>query len=108
MSTRRSPRMVEPSRPPSPRADAVTVTRRSSAAFRDVLGWRPRVGDPKAFVDALAASFRLAAVEGHIVAEYVPRGYAVQADLGAVTGGRPRCIAGPRSLAPRCSASSTG
>ncbi len=57
-------------------------------AIRDALGWRPRVEDPKAFVDALTASFRLVTVEGHVEAQYVPRGYAVQADLGAVTGGQ--------------------
>lgn len=59
-----------------------------SSALRDALGWRPRVEDPKAFVDSLTASFRLVAVEGHVEAQYVPRGYAVQADLGAVTGGQ--------------------
>jgi hypothetical protein len=59
-----------------------------SAALRDVLGWRPRVQDPKAFVDALSASFHLDTVEGHVQATFVPRGYAVQADLGAVSGGQ--------------------
>ena len=29
------------------------------AALRDILGWRPRVEDPKAFTDALRSSFRL-------------------------------------------------
>ncbi|MGC4109533.1 MAG: hypothetical protein QM747_03720 [Nocardioides sp.] len=59
-----------------------------SAALREVLGWRPRVEDPKAFVDALDSSFRLTLVEGHVEAQFVPRGYAVQADLGAVSGGQ--------------------
>lgn len=58
------------------------------AAIRDVLGIRSRTEDPKAFTDALRAVFRLDRVEGHIEARYVPRGYAVQADLGAVTGGQ--------------------
>ena len=58
------------------------------AAIRDVLGIRSRTEDPKAFTDALGAVFRLQTVEGHTVAHYVPRGYAVQADLGAVTGGQ--------------------
>ena len=58
------------------------------AAIRDVLGWRPRVEDPKAFVDALRSSFSLKVVEGHVESRYVPRGYAVQSDLGAVTGGQ--------------------
>ena len=61
---------------------------RVSAALRDALGWRPRLEDPKSFVDALTASFRLVPVEGHVEAQFVPRGYAVQADLGAVTGGQ--------------------
>lgn len=59
-----------------------------SAAIRDVLGWRPRVQDPKAFTAALSASFQLSTVEDHVVARYVPRGVAVQADLGGVTGGQ--------------------
>jgi hypothetical protein len=59
-----------------------------NTVLRDVLGWRPRVEDPKAFVDALTASFRLITVQGHVEAQFVPRGYAVQADLGAVSGGQ--------------------
>jgi hypothetical protein len=59
-----------------------------SAAIRDVLGWRPRVQDPKAFTAALSASFELSVIEDHVVARYVPRGVAVQADLGGVTGGQ--------------------
>jgi hypothetical protein len=59
-----------------------------TAAIRDVLGWRPRVQDPKAFMAALSASFQLSTVEDHVVARYVPRGVAVQADLGGVTGGQ--------------------
>jgi hypothetical protein len=59
-----------------------------TAAIRDVLGWRPRVQDPKAFTAALSASFQLSTIEDHVVARYVPRGVAVQADLGGVTGGQ--------------------
>lgn len=59
-----------------------------SAAIRDVLGWRPRPQDPRAFTAALSASFELSTVEDHVVAKYVPRGVAVQADLGGVTGGQ--------------------
>ena len=58
------------------------------AAIRDVLGVRSRVADPKAFTDALTAAFRLRMFEGHVESEFVPRGYAIQADLGAVTGGQ--------------------
>jgi hypothetical protein len=57
-------------------------------AVRDVLGMRPRTQDPKAFLDALRASFNLRMLEGHVVADYVPRGAAVMSDLGAVTGGQ--------------------
>jgi hypothetical protein len=59
-----------------------------SAVIRDVLGWRPRKEDTKAFTAALGASFQLYWVEGHREARYVPRGFAVQADLGGVTGGQ--------------------
>ena len=59
-----------------------------TAAIRDVLGWRPRAQDPKAFTAALSASFQLSTVEDHVIARYVPRGVAVQADLGGVTGGQ--------------------
>jgi hypothetical protein len=59
-----------------------------SAVIRDVLGWRPRREDTKAFTAALGASFQLYWVQGHREARYVPRGFAVQADLGGVTGGQ--------------------
>ncbi|MFF0267515.1 hypothetical protein [Kribbella sp. NPDC004536] len=59
-----------------------------AAAIRDVLGWRPRVEDPQAFTAALSASFELSTFEDHVIAKYVPRGVAVQADLGGVTGGQ--------------------
>ena len=58
------------------------------AAIRNVLGWRPRTQDAKAFIAALNATFQLSTVEGHREATYVPRGYAIQADLGGVTGGQ--------------------
>ncbi|MFC4786540.1 hypothetical protein ACT8ZV_18850 [Nocardioides sp. MAHUQ-72] len=57
-------------------------------AIRNVLGVRSREQDPKAFVDALTAAFRLVRVEGHVESQFVPRGYAIQADLGAVSGGQ--------------------
>jgi hypothetical protein len=56
--------------------------------LRNVLGWRPRDNDPKAFLAALNSSFSLATVEGTVVATYTPRSFALQADLGAVTGGQ--------------------
>jgi hypothetical protein len=65
-----------------------TVTPVVENALRDVLGWRPRSQDTSAFEAALAASFQLSEVEDHTVAAYSPRGYAIQADLGAVSGGQ--------------------
>jgi hypothetical protein len=82
------PAMVDRSQPRDRAVAEGDLAPQVNAALRDVLGWRPRVEDPKAFIDALGASFRLVPVEGHIEAHYVPRGYAVQADLGAVTGGQ--------------------
>jgi hypothetical protein len=40
--------------------------------------------------EAVEAGSQLATIRGceHVVANFVPRGYAVQADLGAVTGGQ--------------------
>jgi hypothetical protein len=67
---------------------AIDQTPAVTEVIRDVLGWRPRRQDTKAFTAALDASFQLTTVEGHIEARYVPRGYAIQADLGGVTGGQ--------------------
>jgi hypothetical protein len=72
----------------APSTGAVDQTPTVTAVIRDVLGWRPRRQDTKAFTAALDASFELRTVEGHIESRYVPRGYAVQADLGGVTGGQ--------------------
>ncbi|MEV6109476.1 carboxypeptidase-like regulatory domain-containing protein [Streptomyces sp. NPDC051940] len=56
--------------------------------LREVLGWRPRAGDPKGFRAALDQAFTVAEVAGHTEVTWRPRSYAVeiQADLGAVTG----------------------
>lgn len=67
------------------------------AVLRDVLGWRPRTADTTAFAAALKASFTLTQVEGHVEATYVPRGFAMQADLGAVSGGQASLYARARS-----------
>lgn len=82
------PAMVE--RPGGRRSAAIPgdLGPQVEASIRDVLGWRPRPEDPAAFTNALNAAFRLTVVEGHVESEFVPRGYAVQADLGAVTGGQ--------------------
>ena len=68
-----------------------------TAALRDVLSWRPRAQDTAAFTAALAASFTLHEVEGHVETRYVPRGFAMQADLGAVSGGQASLYSRARS-----------
>lgn len=55
-------------------------------ALRDILGWRPNANDPKGFQAALKQAFDLKPVEGHVEWSWKQRSYAVQADLGAVTG----------------------
>src|SRR5579871_372252 len=54
-------------------------------AMRDVLGWRPG-GDLAGFQAALTGAFQLREVEGHTEWSWQQRGYAVQADMGALTG----------------------
>lgn len=66
-------------------------------AIRDVLGWRPKAGDAKGFVAALNGSFTTYEVEGHTEVRWTPRGYAVQADLGAVTGAQASLYARARA-----------
>jgi hypothetical protein len=55
-------------------------------ALRTVLGWRPRANDPKGFVAALNQAFTLKEIDGHTTWTWTPRTYAVQADLGTITG----------------------
>ncbi|MEV0703451.1 hypothetical protein AB0I53_36815 [Saccharopolyspora sp. NPDC050389] len=69
----------------------------ASKAISDVLGWKWRGGDTKGFAAALTGSFELKRVEGHTEATWTPRGYAIQADLGAVTGGQASLAARARS-----------
>jgi hypothetical protein len=56
-----------------------------SQVIRDVLGWRPTTNSG-GFQAALAGAFQLRQVEGHTEWTWQQRGYAVQADLGALTG----------------------
>jgi hypothetical protein len=53
--------------------------------MRDVLGWRPSA-DVSGFQAALTGAFALREVEGHTEWTWQQRGYAVQADMGALTG----------------------
>jgi hypothetical protein len=55
-------------------------------AIRDVLSWRTKTNDPKAFVMALNQSFKLTETEGHTEFAWTPRTYTVQTDMGAITG----------------------
>lgn len=55
-------------------------------ALREVLSWRPKASDPKGFLAALNQAFALKEVQGHTEWTWTPRSYAVQLDLGAVTG----------------------
>jgi hypothetical protein len=58
------------------------------STLRDVLGWRPKTTDPKAFVAALTQSFTCKEMEGRSVCTYTPRTFAVQVQvgMGAITG----------------------
>ncbi len=71
---------------PAASGPSTSLNRTVENLMRDVLGWRPKTSDPRGFVAALTQSFTLEEVEGHVEWSYVPRGYAVQADLGALTG----------------------
>jgi hypothetical protein len=55
-------------------------------ALRNILGWRVRENDPKGFVSALTQAFQVTEVQGHTEWKWTPRTYAIEADLGAVTG----------------------
>jgi len=68
-------------------AAGVALGQVAAKAISDVLGWKLKTDDPKAFVGALNASFTCKEVEGHTECAWVPRTYAVQTDLsGGITG----------------------
>ena len=56
------------------------------STLREILGWRVRDGDPKGFVAALNQSFDVKTVEGHTEWKWTQHTYAIEADMGAVTG----------------------
>ncbi|WP_020646980.1 hypothetical protein [Amycolatopsis balhimycina] len=80
-------------------SSAPTTGKLAEQAISDVLGWRWREGDTKGFVAALTGSFKLSGAQGRTEATWTPRGYAIQADLGAVTGGQASLAARARSAA---------
>lgn len=65
-------------------------------AMRDVLGWRPSA-DVAGFQAALTGAFQLRQVEGHTEWSWQQRGYAVQADMGALTGAQASIYARAKS-----------
>ena len=64
--------------------------------MRDVLGWRPS-GDVAGFQAALTGAFQLRQIEGHTEWSWQQRGYAVQADMGALTGAQASIYARAKS-----------
>ena len=54
--------------------------------LREILGWRPRVTDPKGFQSSLQSSFQLVEEDGRKRWEWRPHSFTVQTDMGAVTG----------------------
>jgi hypothetical protein len=71
---------------PNVPADTTQYGKVVETALRDILGWRVKNNDPKGFVAALNQSFHLADVEGHTEWRWMPHTYAIDAELGAVTG----------------------
>lgn len=67
--------------------------------LRNVLGWRPRAGDPQAFLAALRQSFTCQEVDGRSRCRWTPRGSAIgiQAELGAITGAQASLYARARN-----------
>jgi hypothetical protein len=57
-----------------------------AATLRGVLGWRPRGGDAKGFLSALNQAFKLTDVAGHRDFKWTQPTFAVQPDMGGLTG----------------------
>jgi hypothetical protein len=70
----------------TPTASATPLGQTVEGALREILAWRPRAGDAQGFVAALSQAFSVTEVEGHTEWSWTPRSYAIQADMGAVTG----------------------
>lgn len=75
-----------PATPSAPAGGAGGIGKVVESNLREVLAWRPRATDPKGFLAALNQAFSIRDVEGHTEWSWTPRSYAVQADMGAVTG----------------------
>lgn len=70
----------------APSVGARSLGQTVEVTLREVLGWRPKRDDPKAFLAALTQSFSCDEIEGRTQCKWTPRSYAIQADLGAITG----------------------
>jgi hypothetical protein len=78
-------RRSRPTQSAAPSAPGLTQVVES--AFREVLGWRPDVNDPKGLTAALNQAFTSKEVDGHREWQWVPRSYhVISADMGAITG----------------------
>jgi hypothetical protein len=83
------PELVIELEPSTTRQGAATLSplgQTVSNTLREVLAWRPKSGDAKGFVAALNQAFTITEMDGHTEFAWTPRSYAVQADMGAVTG----------------------
>jgi hypothetical protein len=87
--------MARPATSPVP--GAAPLGQIIEVALRDVLAWRPRAGDAQGFLTALNQAFSLKELEGHTVWEWTPRSYAVQHEMGAVTGAQASIYARARA-----------
>ncbi len=76
---------------------ASPLAQRVENRLREVLAWRPRSGDARSFVAALNQAFTIRDVAGHTEWEWTPRSYAIQADMGAVTGAQASIYARARA-----------
>jgi hypothetical protein len=76
---------------------AVSLGQVVEGSLRQVLGWRPRAGDPKGFVAALNQSFAMVEQQGKQIWEWTPHSYAIQADMGAVSGAQASIYARARA-----------
>jgi hypothetical protein len=69
---------------------STNVGKLAADTIAEALGWRRPPGDDatcaRGFVAALSASFELSEFQGHVVSRYTPRGLAIQANMGALTG----------------------
>jgi hypothetical protein len=82
-----TPSSIAPSGASGTASSGASIGMTVMRAINDVLGWKSKPGDPKAFLGALNASFTRTEVEGHVECKWTPRSYAVATDVGGgITG----------------------